>query len=298
MDQSAFYNPNLPWSTTPGFYDKATLPLPQCIDLVVNKFECRHAAVDDAKRRARQLSADHYQSGRSDRCRRRRDGDRYFRAELVGSGLANECLNNTTFSTIPLSTCNYAWSPPPTSNPSTLNILSLAQNWAASPSFSVVGPYPAPYPAQPGQLCNDAVATLTGLKPEDWYANDPSYVEDQSLRADFRDQRSESPQNSAGRGARPAAATPDVVYCRRELFAGSQRHQLRSEPDPHVQHAARSDCRAGGIEHPGRRYMHAGRARPADGADAQQGLSLRPGGLGARPVSKARPERPRYPAIR
>jgi uncharacterized repeat protein (TIGR01451 family) len=175
MDQSAFYDPNLPWpgGTNPGFAAKVSLPLPQCFNLVVNKGVNPIWTTQNGGPLNYQLII----SNLGDPIVAA-DGvsltDTFAPANFVGSSLVNQCLNNSVSSPLSVATCNYAWSPPPTSNPSTLNILALAQNWAASPSFQVVGPYPAPFPAKPGQVCNAAAATLTGLKPDDWYPNDPS----------------------------------------------------------------------------------------------------------------------------
>jgi uncharacterized repeat protein (TIGR01451 family) len=187
MDQSAFYDPNLPWpaNTNPGFYYHVSLPLPQCFNLVVNKgavvkganppWTTQNGGPIDYQLTISNLGDPIVPS----------DGvsvtDAFVPVPLwnyVGSSVADQCLNASVFSPNPhLPECNFNWAVPPTNISSMLNILSLAQNWAASPSFRVTGPYPAPYPAKPGQVCNDAAVTLlpppAGLKPEDWYANDP-----------------------------------------------------------------------------------------------------------------------------
>jgi hypothetical protein len=176
MDQSAFYDPNLPWpsNTNPGFADKVSLPLPQCFNLVVNKPVKPIWTTQNGGPLNYQLTITNVGDPIV-----ATDGvsltDTFAPANYVGSALVDQCLNNNTLFPDPQTPqCAFGWAPPPTSNPSTLNIQSLAHNWAANPSFQVIGPYPAPYPAVPGQVCNNAVATLTGLPTEDWYPKDPS----------------------------------------------------------------------------------------------------------------------------
>ncbi|HEV7880956.1 DUF5979 domain-containing protein [Bradyrhizobium sp.] len=184
MDQSALYDPNLPWptNTNPGFYDHVALPLPQCFNLVVNK-DAEIKGVNPPPWTTQNGGPLIYRLIISNL------GDPIVASDLVtltdtfapanyaASQWTDQCFFNFNFLSAPQPLqCDFNWSPPPTSNPSTLNIQALDHNWAASPSFQVPGPYPAPYPAKPGQLCNDAAATLAvgGVKPEDWYPNDPS----------------------------------------------------------------------------------------------------------------------------
>ena len=176
MDQSVYYNPNLPWpsNTNPGFADKVSLPLPQCFNLVVNKSVKPIWTTQNGGPLSYQLLIANIGDPIIPS-----DGvsltDTFAPANYVGSGVLQQCLTGTTFSANPQAgLCDFNWPIPLTSNPSTLSIQTLAHDWTAATSFLVAGPYPAPYPALPGQVCNDAGATLNGLKPEDWYPNDPS----------------------------------------------------------------------------------------------------------------------------
>ncbi len=170
MDQSAFYNPNLPWGTTPGFYDTETLPLPQCIDLVVNKSADPLWTTQNGGPVNYQLVITNL-------------GDPIvatdgvtvsdtFTPNVAVTPSIDSCLD-PAFSSVPapqVPSCDYAWSSPPPTNPSVLTIQTLDHNWSANPHFTSTAPYPAP----PGQVCNNAIATLSGMSPEDWYARDPS----------------------------------------------------------------------------------------------------------------------------
>ncbi|MFA5901816.1 MAG: DUF5979 domain-containing protein, partial [Hyphomicrobium sp.] len=170
MDQSAFYDPNLSWSTTPGFYDAASLPLPQCIDLVVNKSADPLWTTQNGGPVSYQLVITNL-------------GDPIVAADgvTVTDSFApnvavvpstDACLN-AAYSSVPapqVPSCDYAWSSPPPANPSVLAIQTLDHNWSANPHFTST----APYPAAPGQVCNNAVVTLSGMNAEDWYARNPS----------------------------------------------------------------------------------------------------------------------------
>jgi uncharacterized repeat protein (TIGR01451 family) len=182
MDKSQFYDPNWDWGNTPpSFAASAPLPLPQCFNLVVNKSVKPIWTTQNGGPLTYQLIVSNVGDPIVPT-----DGvsvtDAFVPVPLwnyVGSLLVNQCLNSSTFFPAPhLPECDYTWSTPPTSITSTLNIQSLAHNWSAAPTFQVNGPYPDPYPATPGQVCNDAVVTLlappTGLKPEDWYQKDPA----------------------------------------------------------------------------------------------------------------------------
>jgi hypothetical protein len=173
MDTSAYYNANLPWGDTiPGFAANVSLPLPQCFDLVVNKGVNRIWTPPNGGPLVYDLTISNLgdpiipsdQVSLTD----------IFSPSFVPSYLANNCTVNGVPALFDPQLCNFDWSPPsPPGNPSTLAIQGLGHLWAAIPSFKVSGPYPAPYPALPGQVCNDAVATLTGLNSQDWYAKDP-----------------------------------------------------------------------------------------------------------------------------
>ena len=183
MDQSALYNPNFPWgNTNPGFYDAVSLPLPACFDLVVNK------RVDPiwTTQTGGPLAYDLMISNPGDPIGPA-DGvsvsDTFTPLPNLASSSGTQCTDSAGALSSPVpyspgpSDCDFSWlTPPSTGNPSTLNIQALSTDWSAHGLFQVPGPFPAP----PGQICNDAEVTVAGAKAidplthPDWYARDPS----------------------------------------------------------------------------------------------------------------------------
>jgi hypothetical protein len=243
MDQSAFYNPNLPWpsNTNPGFADKVSLPLPQCFDLVVNKGAKPIWTTQNGGPINYQLTISNL-------------GDPIGPADVVtltdtfspntfaASQWAEQCSFNSNLLTNPQPLqCNFGWSPPPTNiNPSpTLNLSALAHNWAAVTTFDVKGPFPDPYPAKPGQLCNHAAATVTGLKPIDWYPRDVSTWEtDRCVPIFTLTKLSVSKTIQAVAPALPPAAASFIVDVNCTLvlnnteYAPSQTFTFNTPPNP------------------------------------------------------------------
>lgn len=171
VDSSAFYNPNLNWpsGTDAGNSAKVSLPLPQCLNLVVNK------TVNPIWTTQNSLLPLNYTLTVTN-----------FGAPILptdGVTLSDNFTPNNYSASSPWttvcanpSTCSVAptWSPDPTLNPSTLNISALAQNQSIITNFPVNGPYPAPAPPPSGRLCNHAGAAVMSLSAGDWYAKDPA----------------------------------------------------------------------------------------------------------------------------
>lgn len=177
MDQSAFYDPNWNWGTTPpSFAASVSLPLPQCFDLVVNKSATPIWTTPDGGPIGYRLTVSNLG-----------DpivppvvvsvNDTFSPAPAPGTSVAIDLCFHDPNSTPPQSPqCAFTWWSPPTGGVpnSIMNIQWLDHDWAAAPIFQVPGPYPDPYPIPPGKLCNDAEATLTGIAPGDWYQKDPT----------------------------------------------------------------------------------------------------------------------------
>ena len=173
MDRSAFYDSNFPWgSTQAGYAAKVGLPLPQCIDLVVNKgskvtwttpnggpigYNLTLSNLGDPI-----LAADHVMMR-----------DQFLPPPpLAPSGATvDSCVGAGQSWMPPRPECDFAWGPPLSANPGTMNVSALAHQWSASTVFQVSGPFPAPNPT-PQQVCNHAEARLSGIAAADWYARD------------------------------------------------------------------------------------------------------------------------------
>lgn len=182
MDQSAFYQANLPWNTTPGFYDMVSLPLPACFDLVVNKavnpiwttpgggpfgYNLMVANHGDPVIPADGVSV----------------SDNFTTAANLASSSGVLCTDPGSASSAPVPSspgptdCDTAWTIPPTaSNPSALDVPALSTGWSAHGLFQIPGPFAPP----PSEVCNSAEVTVMGgkasdpLSHPDWYARDPS----------------------------------------------------------------------------------------------------------------------------
>lgn len=166
-DPSAFYNANLPWpaGSVPGNAASVTLPLPQCMNLVVNK------AVDPIWTPPAVPPP---------------NGNLNYTLKVTNMGAPIVAADGVTLtdtftpahvaSTLttvcsPLSNaCAPTWSPSPlTASPSTLNVNALGTGQSIVTTFPVAGPFPAP----PGQVCNAASAAVS-LPTGAWYKKDPS----------------------------------------------------------------------------------------------------------------------------
>lgn len=172
MDGSAFYNPNLAWppGSNPGYAASVALPLPQCLNLVVNKSVAPIWAAQNGGPLNYTLSVTNFGAPIV-------PGDAVTLSDNFAPASYAAAIPWTT-SCNPASSgsspCLFAWSPNPLSNPSTLKVQKLGS--LNGPPQSIVTHFPVkrPYPAPPGQLCNHAGANLAGIASEDWYAKDPS----------------------------------------------------------------------------------------------------------------------------
>ncbi len=167
MDTSAFYNSNLPWpsGTNPGYAAKVALPLPQCLNLVVNKSVNPIWTTQNTGPLNYTLTVTNL-------------GDPIVATD--GLTLSDNFTPSNYAASLPwqaycvpaTSSCTPTpwWVPNPTANPSTLHVNNLNNNQAVVTKFPVKRPYPPP----PGNVCNHAEATVTSLAAADWYAKDPS----------------------------------------------------------------------------------------------------------------------------
>jgi hypothetical protein len=171
MDTSAFYNPNLPWPSgiDPGYGAKVSLPLPQCLNLVVNKFVNPIWTTQNGGPLNYTLTVTNSPGAPN-------TGDAIVAADgvtLTDNFTPNFAAASPWTSVCsPLSpACTFAWNPDPTSNPSALQISALAAGQGIVTTFPVTGPLP--FPAPPGPICNHAQVS-TSLPVEDWYAKNPA----------------------------------------------------------------------------------------------------------------------------
>lgn len=168
MDTSAFYNSNLPWpaGTTPGNAAQASLPLPQCLNLVINKFVTPIWATQNGGPLHYTLKVTNLGFPIIPA-----DGvtlsDNFTPSSYAASTPWTAACNPLSSGTFP---CTFAWLPNPLSNPSTLTIKKLSHNQEIITKFPVKRPYPAP----PGHVCNHAEAAVAGIAAGNWYAKNPA----------------------------------------------------------------------------------------------------------------------------
>jgi hypothetical protein len=186
-DTSASYNSSLQWpaNTTPGNFAIASLPLPRCFNLVVNKRVVNPPAPPWTTVNGGPITYDVTLTN--------------YGAPITGtpgSPWNGPVLTDIFSSPSPFTTPAFvnvkvgsavtacgtagtlpcAWIPGPSApapfNPSTMGIRTLGTGPGAAITtrFTAANPYPPP----PGQVCNDATVVMAGLNPDDWYWKDPN----------------------------------------------------------------------------------------------------------------------------
>jgi hypothetical protein len=232
-DTSASYNSSIQWppNTTPGNFATVSLPLPRCFNLVVNKSVVNPPPPPWTSVNGGPITYDVMVTN--------------FGPPIAGTlgavwngPVLTDAFSSPSPFTTPVfasvkvgSTVTCAWSvaspcgwlvsgsgPPsltfPTPfNPSWMAIRKLSTGQTMTTRFTAANPYPPP----PAQVCNEAVVSMSGLDPDDWYWKDPNTLQSHVcvpvLKATFLTVK-KTTANSAP-SAPPLAAFTVAVTCAR-----------------------------------------------------------------------------------